>query len=175
MFDVGFWEIALIGVIALLVIGPERLPGVARTVGQWVGKARSFMSYVQADFKAEINKTEELKRLLIEQSKIKDVHEIIEQTVTDTRGGVSVGAPLAKHEVKSFGSNDDDNNKEPNKEPNKDNSVTKVDTKVDHNTIHGPSQRNASGDHVNSDIANSDIANIAKAQPDTKVGNDQAK
>jgi sec-independent protein translocase protein TatB len=40
MFDIGFWEMAFIGVIALVVIGPERLPGVARTAGLWVGKAR---------------------------------------------------------------------------------------------------------------------------------------
>lgn len=102
MFDVGFWELALIGVVALLVIGPERLPSVARSVGQWVAKARNFVNYMQADFKEEINKTEELKRLLTEQSKIKEIHEIIEQSVTDARSGISVKAPLAKHEVKSF-------------------------------------------------------------------------
>ena len=42
MFDVGFWEMAFIGVIALVVIGPERLPGVARSVGLWVGKGQAY-------------------------------------------------------------------------------------------------------------------------------------
>ena len=40
MFDVGFWELAIIFVVGLLVLGPERLPGVARQLGQWTGNAR---------------------------------------------------------------------------------------------------------------------------------------
>jgi sec-independent protein translocase protein TatB len=80
MFDIGFMEMALIGVVALVVIGPERLPGVARTVGQWVGSARRFMSSVQADINLEVNKADTLKQLLEEQTKIQSVHEILEQT-----------------------------------------------------------------------------------------------
>ena len=43
MFDIAFSELLLIGVVALVVIGPERLPKVARTVGLWAGKARYFI------------------------------------------------------------------------------------------------------------------------------------
>jgi len=43
MFDVGFWELALIGVVALIIVGPERLPGVVRTAGRWVGKGRRIL------------------------------------------------------------------------------------------------------------------------------------
>ena len=52
MFDVGFWEISLIAVICLLVVGPERLPKLARTLGAYVGKARR----VVADVKAEVDR-----------------------------------------------------------------------------------------------------------------------
>jgi len=83
MFDISFMEMALVGVIALVVIGPERLPGVARTVGQWLGSVRRFMSSVQADINLEVNKTDELKRLLEEQTRIQSVHEILEQTPTE--------------------------------------------------------------------------------------------
>lgn len=83
MFDIGFMEIALVGVVALVVIGPERLPGVARTVGKWVGSARRFVGSVQADINREVSKSDELKRLLEEQTKIQSLHEIIEQAPAD--------------------------------------------------------------------------------------------
>lgn len=77
MFDVGFMELLLIGVVALLVIGPERLPKVARTAGLWLGKGRRFISSVKSDIEQEI-KAEELKRILSEQVKSNPVHDIIE-------------------------------------------------------------------------------------------------
>ena len=74
---------ALIGVVALVVIGPERLPGVAKKAGQWIGSARRFMGSVQADINREVGKTDELKRLLEEQTNIQSMHEILEQTPAD--------------------------------------------------------------------------------------------
>jgi sec-independent protein translocase protein TatB len=79
MFDIGFWELSLIAVVALLVIGPERLPKVARTAGLWVGKARSIVSSVKADIDREIA-AEELKKTLQSQEKSNPLHEIIEET-----------------------------------------------------------------------------------------------
>ena len=58
MFDIGFWELAVIAVVALVVIGPERLPGVARTAGRWIGSARRFVQSVQADINAEVSKAD---------------------------------------------------------------------------------------------------------------------
>ena len=49
MFDIGFWELAVIAVVALLVIGPERLPDVARTMGKWIGSARRLINTVQSE------------------------------------------------------------------------------------------------------------------------------
>jgi sec-independent protein translocase protein TatB len=94
MFDIGMLELGLIAVVALLVIGPERLPAVARTVGFWFGKARKFVTSVQNDFNREVVKSEELKRLMEEQSNIKDVHEIIEHTLDASRKTVSTSANL---------------------------------------------------------------------------------
>ena len=64
MFDVGFWELAIIAVIALLVIGPARLPKAARTAGLWVGRARRMVADVKADIDREVRQSElaELKK-----------------------------------------------------------------------------------------------------------------
>ena len=79
MFDIGFFELAVIGVVALLVIGPERLPQVARTAGLWFGRIRRFVSGVKADIDREI-KADELKRIMAEQENSSGVHEILDET-----------------------------------------------------------------------------------------------
>ena len=58
MFDVGFWEILLILILALVVIGPERLPGAARTLGLWVGKGRRYIEGVKSEVEQEFDITE---------------------------------------------------------------------------------------------------------------------
>jgi sec-independent protein translocase protein TatB len=65
MIDVGFWEVAMIGVLALIILGPERLPGVARTAGTWMGKARRMMNDLKSDIKSELNEADlnELKNI----------------------------------------------------------------------------------------------------------------
>lgn len=54
MFDIGFFEIAFLSLVALLVLGPERLPQVARTVGGLVRRARAMMRNVREEFDREI-------------------------------------------------------------------------------------------------------------------------
>jgi sec-independent protein translocase protein TatB len=54
MFDVGIWEISLILIIALIVVGPDRLPTLATTVGRWVGKVRRMAQSVQRDIDRSI-------------------------------------------------------------------------------------------------------------------------
>lgn len=68
MFDVSFTELLLIALVALIVLGPQRLPEVARTAGQWVGKLRRFVSEVKSDFDKEMNQAElaELRKLKAE-------------------------------------------------------------------------------------------------------------
>ena len=60
MFDFGFWEIAIIGVITLIVVGPEKLPALARKAGVIMGKLNKFLNKVKADINEEL-KTDELK------------------------------------------------------------------------------------------------------------------
>jgi sec-independent protein translocase protein TatB len=79
MFDAGFTELLLIGVVALVVIGPERLPGVARTVGKWLGKGKRMLSDVKAEIDQEI-KADELKKILEVQKQNKPLQELIEST-----------------------------------------------------------------------------------------------
>lgn len=79
MFDIGFWELAVIGVVALLVIGPEQLPRVARTAGLWAGRARRFVATVKADIDRELA-AEELKKTLAKQVQSESLYEIIEDT-----------------------------------------------------------------------------------------------
>jgi sec-independent protein translocase protein TatB len=59
MFDIGFSEMVVIGLVALIVIGPERLPRVARTLGHLVGRLQRYV----ADVKADINREVELDEL----------------------------------------------------------------------------------------------------------------
>lgn len=63
MFDVGFSELVLIAVVALLVLGPERLPGAARTVGALLRRARASFESVKSEVEREL-RDEELKRAL---------------------------------------------------------------------------------------------------------------
>lgn len=79
MFDIGFTEIMVVMLVALLVIGPERLPGLARKAGLLMGKAKRFISSVKADIDRELA-AEELKRIIQEQKEAGGIHEIIEET-----------------------------------------------------------------------------------------------
>ena len=78
MFDIGFTEIFVIGVVALVVIGPERLPRVAKTVGHLFGRMQRYVSEVKADISREIE-LDELRKL---QSTMQDAARSIEQSVS---------------------------------------------------------------------------------------------
>lgn len=66
MFDMGITEMLLIGIVALIVIGPERLPGVARTAGKYFAKLRNFMTSVRSDVESEL-RADELREMLAQQ------------------------------------------------------------------------------------------------------------
>jgi sec-independent protein translocase protein TatB len=81
MFDIGFSEILLIMVIALIVVGPERLPRLARTTGLWIGKIRGFVASVKAEIDHELA-AEELRKTLARQAEMPEIEEIIEAAGT---------------------------------------------------------------------------------------------
>lgn len=76
MFDIGFWELTMIAVIALLVIGPDKLPDVARTAGKWVGRARRFVSDVKTDIDREL-KQDEIRKALAEDAGLDEIKQIM--------------------------------------------------------------------------------------------------
>jgi sec-independent protein translocase protein TatB len=68
MFDIGFWELVLVGLVSLLVFGPERLPRVAREASLWIRKARSMVASVKAEIDQELE-LHELKQSLLDEKK----------------------------------------------------------------------------------------------------------
>jgi sec-independent protein translocase protein TatB len=77
MFDVGFSELIVIALVALIVIGPERLPRVARTLGALLGRAQRYVNDVKADIQREVD-LEELKSI---RSTFQDAAKSVEQSV----------------------------------------------------------------------------------------------
>ena len=63
MFDIGFSELLLVGLVALIVFGPERLPGAARTAGLWIGRLKRSFSAIKAEVEREIG-ADEIRRQL---------------------------------------------------------------------------------------------------------------
>jgi sec-independent protein translocase protein TatB len=99
MFEVGFGEIALIAVVALLVLGPERLPGVARTVGALVRRARASWQNVKGEIERELA-AEDIKKNLDEARRAAaDVHAEVNAAASDieksstSQGPSSHGGP----------------------------------------------------------------------------------
>lgn len=80
MFDIGFSELMVIGVVALIVLGPERLPKVARTAGHLFGRMQRYVSEVKQQVKAEMD-ADELKKFQTEVQGIKDAVTDVEHTI----------------------------------------------------------------------------------------------
>lgn len=77
MIDIGLSKLALIGVVALIVVGPEKLPRVARTVGTLLGKAQRYV----ADVKSEVNRSMELDELRKMKENVEDAARDVEKTI----------------------------------------------------------------------------------------------
>jgi sec-independent protein translocase protein TatB len=91
MFDIGFSELIMVGLVSLLVIGPERLPKVARLAGFWLGKTRSMMASVKAEIQQELQ-VEELRQILKKQEDLHEFHAALNET---TEAANAIKASLA--------------------------------------------------------------------------------
>jgi len=107
MFDIGFFELTIIGVVALLVLGPERLPRAARTAGMWVGRAKRMVTQVKRDIDDEMRQEElaELREARDNLSKTRESmnsfqQELNQQVDTDDEGKKKSASP-DKSESKS--------------------------------------------------------------------------
>ncbi len=87
MFDVGFWEFALIGIITLIIVGPERMPAIARKVGTYAGKAKRFIANIQNDIsdELEMDKLKEHLDTMDKKSNILEIFDDTKNTLSDTK------------------------------------------------------------------------------------------
>ena len=95
MFDIGFSEILVIAVVALIVIGPERLPGVARTLGHLFGRMQRYVNDVKADIQREIE-LDELKKL---RKDMEDSARSIEETAREFESSLTKQVNVAAEEL----------------------------------------------------------------------------
>ena len=109
MFDIGFWELTIIAVVLLIVVGPDRLPGVARTAGKWFGKVSGFVRTIKADIDKEIH-AEELKEVMAKQQEALgldgSLHDIVEDTVKDAQADIGDAVTEASEAVASIDDSD---------------------------------------------------------------------
>lgn len=80
MFGFSIWEIFLILVIALIVVGPERLPGLARTIGSWVYKVKKFVANAKAELDSEFNLSDMKNLLTAQESELSKLRALVEET-----------------------------------------------------------------------------------------------
>lgn len=97
MFDIGFSELMVIGVVALVVIGPERLPKVARTAGILMGRMQRYVSGVKADINREMEEFDQIKEL-------KNLRKDVEAAGSEIEAGMRQNMQDAQQEVQSISS-----------------------------------------------------------------------
>ena len=97
MFDIGFSELIVIGIVTLVVVGPERMPRVARTAGLLLGRVQRYVNGVKADISREIQ-LDELKRL---QSEMQESARNFEQSMNQEIKAIEANVPEAVDSVVS--------------------------------------------------------------------------
>ena len=102
MFDMGFLELLMIGIIALIVLGPERLPKAARSVGLWVGKAKQGFNSIKQEIDRELKvqelqqQLEKQKSELLDQNPLESINSVVSEaqnTIDDISEGLKPHSP----------------------------------------------------------------------------------
>ena len=88
MFDFGFWELAIVLAVALIVIGPDKLPVVAAKAGRWVGKAKRYVQTVRSDIESEIKAVELKEMLQKQQSEISELRGMLKDTTSEIENSI---------------------------------------------------------------------------------------
>lgn len=96
MFDIGFSELMVIAVVALIVIGPQRLPKVARTLGHLFGRMQRYVNDVKADISREMELDELKKMQASMEETARTMHDSIRQGVAETEGELNKVAQSAQ-------------------------------------------------------------------------------
>ena len=101
MFDIGFTELLLVGLVALVVLGPERLPGAVRTAGLWVGRLKRSFNNIKAEVEREIG-ADEIRRQL-HNERILDLEREMKQSImppastsSSSAASTAAAAPVAE-------------------------------------------------------------------------------
>jgi sec-independent protein translocase protein TatB len=127
MFDIGFSELLLFGVIALIVLGPEKLPQAARTAGQWYAKIRRTVSTLQSEIEAELDLAETRQQMQKELAKIRQTEAEMRREMAEMRGNMkafesshspaSLDSETATNAANSKGDEADENNRTQKQQP----------------------------------------------------------
>lgn len=81
-FGIGFWELCFTALIALIVLGPDKLPGAARTVGLWVGKARRVATTIKSEVEREL-RVDELRQNILKHNPASEFENLVQETRQD--------------------------------------------------------------------------------------------
>ncbi|MCE3026795.1 Sec-independent protein translocase protein TatB [Salinicola sp. DM10] len=99
MFDIGFFELLLIGIVGLLVLGPERLPIAARTAGLWIGRIRRSVTNMQREITSQLEAEELRQKLAEQQRKLDEGVGRVRQEVEQGQRQLDEGVGRARHAV----------------------------------------------------------------------------
>jgi sec-independent protein translocase protein TatB len=102
MFDIGFSELLVIAIVALIVIGPQRLPKVARTLGHLFGRMQRYVNDVKADISREMELDELKKMQASMEETARTMHDSVRQGISETEGELNKVAQSAQPKIDPY-------------------------------------------------------------------------